>query len=270
MTDDIPPDVQRNLARLGQTPGDVDALSDMKDIFGAVRANTGTGPVAELARAAENLLCAQLDGVVTPSAETVDLVSQTAHGLFTLDTEQRANLAERLDAMASGIGDAPAPNAPAPNAPTSTAPATSLATPPAPPLLTIREDGTPVSPGMAVSQEAATVAGEPTPAHATRQADSVASTTVAPQPLPEGSPLPGDSRETSADSAASPVDAIAAAIATATEQLDRHVGALVAIASGTDEISVAVQQTAGELAKAAADIRRQSEALAAWARSAER
>ena len=267
MTDDIPPDVQRNLARLGQTPGDVDALSDMKDIFGAVRANTGTGPVAELARAAENLLCAQLDGVVTPSAETVDLVSQTAHGLFTLDTEQRANLAERLDAMASGIGDAAAPNAP-----TSTAPATSPATPPAPPLLTIREDGTPVSPGMAVSQETATVAGEPTPAHATRQADSVASTTVAPQPLPEGSPLPGDSRETSADSAASPVDAIAiaTAIAAATEQLDRHVGALVAIASGTDEISVAVQQTAGELAKAAADIRRQSEALAAWARSAER
>ena len=262
MTDDIPPDMQRNLARLGQTPGDVDALSEMKDIFGAVRANTGTGPVAELARAAENLLCAQLDGVVTPSAEAVDLVSQTTHGLFTLDTEQRANLAERLDAMASGIGDAAAPNAPS-----STAPATSPATPPTPPLLTIREDGTPVSPGMAGSQGAADV---PAPAHATRQADSVASTTVAPQPLPEGSPLPEDSRETSADSAASPVDDIAATIATAAEQLDRHVGALVAIASGTDEISVAVQQTAGELAKATAEIRRQSEALAAWARSAER
>lgn len=266
-TDDIPPDVERNLARLGQTPGDVDALSDMKDVFGAVRANTGTGPVAELARAAENLLCAQLDGVVTPCAEAVDLVSQATHGLFTLDTEQRANLAERLDAMASGIGDAPAPNAPS-----STAPVTSPATAPTPPLLTIREDGTPVSPGMAANQGAATppaapaagAADVPAAAHATPQADSVASTTVAPQPLPE---IAG---ETNADSAVSPVDAIADAIATAAKQLDRHVGALVTIASGTDEISVAVQQTAGELAKAAAEIRRQSEALAAWTRSAGR
>ena len=260
MTDDIPPDVQQNLARLGQAPGDVDALADMRDIFGAVRANTGTGPVAELARAAENLLCAQLDGVVAPSAEAADLVSQAAHGLFTLDAETRANLAEQLDAMASGINDAPPPSAP--SAP---APATSPATAPTPPLLTIREDGTPVSPGMLASQGSENLTGTPdvpTPAQATPHADPAASTTVAPQPPPDAH------GETNVDSATSPVGGIAAAIATAAEQLDRHIGALVTIASGTDEVSAAVQQTAGEFAKAAAEIRRQSEALAAWTRSA--
>lgn len=258
MTDDLPPEVERSLARLAQAPDDRGALAGLRDAFGAVRADPGAGPAAELARSAENLVCAQLDGVVTPSAETVALVARAARGLFNLDAEQRADLAERLDTVASGISDDPPP-------------ANGLAAPDAtavaqPPLLTVLEDGTTLTAGglseQAANPPAAFRAGEPgAPTSAAfGQAAPVASTTVAPQLVPE---LYG---EADAEAAMSPARDAAAAIIAAAEQLDRHVGALVTIASGTDEVSAAVQQTAGEFARAAAEIKRHGEALAAWAR----
>lgn len=256
-------DAAANLERLARGPGNAGALAGLRAVFAEARADAGPGPVAELARCAENLLSAQLEGHVSPTAEAAELVAQAARGLATLDAAARADLAERMDAVASGMSATALDPLP-PQAPSR----------PEPPLLTEREDGVIVTPGMF---------GDPTPAAATAaQAEPlpqpVASSTVPPQPLPEPGPeAVADAAPVAADAdagaeptptarrAAPPAADAQAAIdgmAAALKNLERQIVALTTIASGDDAVSTAVQHTAGELAATAAELDRHNRTLA--------
>ena len=288
-------DAEPDLARLARGPGNAGALAGLRAAFAQARAEAGPGPAAELARAAENLLSAQLEGHVPPTAEAADLVDQAARGLATMSAADRADLAERMDAVASGLSTTALDRLPPQRAGR-----------PAPPLLTEREDGVQVTPGMFADQAA------PPPAHATGateredgvqatpgmfadqaaqppaphiaeappQTDAstppLASSTVPPQPLPE------PALEAHADAAAEPpraerpaspapaeAQAIVAGVEAALKNLERQLVALTTIASGDDPVSAAVQHTAGELAATAAELERHKRALATWLDDAE-
>ena len=285
-------DAEPDLARLARGPGNAGALAGLRAAFARARTEAGPGPAAELARAAENLLSAQLEGHVPPTAEAADLVDQAARGLAALSPADRADLAERMDAVASGLSTTTLDRLPPQRAGR-----------PAPPLLTEREDGVQVTPGMFADQAA------PPPKHATStteredgvqvtpsmfadqdvrppapathiaeappQTDAsptpLASSTVPPQPLPE----PG--LEAHTDAAAEPpraerpaspapaeAQAIVAGVEAALKNLERQLVALTTIASGDDPVSAAVQHTAGELAATAAELERHKRALATW------
>lgn len=260
--------VEPDLARLARGPGNAGALAGARAAFAAAETQAGVGAVAELARSAANLLSALLEGHVAPTPEAADLVAQAARGLVALDAASRADLAERLDAAASGLSATalePLPPRPAGN--------------PEPPLLTEREDGVVVVPGMFADPVLPT--DEPSPALPARPEPHplpVASSTVPPQPLAEHGPeLGGDE---GADEAAGPagkpaledrgvarapearaiIDSAAAALA----GLERQLVALATIASGDDPLSTAVQHTAGEIAATAAELQRLNDALAQW------
>ena len=264
MSDQFLLEVEPHLARLARGPGNAGALADLRAAFAEVRAEAGHGPAAELARSAENLLSAQLDGYVPPTEETAELVAEAARALFAPDPSGRADLAERLDAAASGIDTASLGALPQP-------PRTGR---PEPPLLTEREDGVFVRPGMFAdtldnaqrddaprgAPSSAASAAAPAPDNEGFGPPPVASTTVAPQPVADAYPEPAATPDSSAGLAA-----IARDINAATENLDRQISALVTIASGDDETSTVVQHTAGELAATAAEIKRHNRALAHWA-----
>ena len=264
-------EAEADLARLGREPSHAGALAGLRAAFADVRAAAGVGPVGELARSAENLLGVQLDGWVPPTALAADLIRQAALGLFALDAGQRADLAERMDAVASGMGSLSLDSLPPrPQAPE-------------PPLLTEREDGSLVSPGMfadVAPDDAAYAAGtvaftpaqtvgdaslEPSTAAVEMVPPAIASTTVAPLPVAEPYVETSTTQEPTTQET---IGAIVEAIQSAEENLGKHIGALVSIASGTDMVSAAVQQMAGELAQIAAEIKRQNQALAKWARDA--
>ena len=252
--------MEANLGRLTREPSNAGALNGLRAAFADARAEAGRGPVGELARSAENLLGAQLDGWVSPTTEAAELICQAARGLFALDAVQRTNLAERMDAVASGMSDLLLANLP---------PARPQI--PEPPMLTEREDGTMISPGMfadatpdvaafdssPLAQIASRGHSEPPSGASQTSTPDVASTTLAPQPVA----MPQAQQATGQDTS---IGAIVNAIQFAEEHLGRHIGALVTIASGTDEVSAAVQRTAGELAQTAAEIKRQHQALAQW------
>lgn len=262
MSEEFLREVEADLARLERSAGNAGALAGLRAAFAKARVEAGPGSVAELAHAAENLLAAQLDGYVSPSAETADLAEQAAHGLFQLDPLARAALAERMDAIASGMDAAPFDELPPAAQPTM----------PTPPMLTEREDGAVVKPGLFEDPAHHEMRPDAPPAatasHALRPDEQedpldpppVASTTVAPQPIADAYPEP----PAAADSPEA-ARAISREIDTAVKNLDRHIGALVTIASGNDETSTAVQHAVGELAATAAEIKRHSRALAAWA-----
>lgn len=243
-------DVEPHLARLARGPGNAGALADLRTAFAQARAEAGHGPAAELARSAENLLSAQLDGYVSPTGETAELVAEAARGLFALDASAGADLAERMDAAASGINTALLGGLPPPSG----------AAKPEPPLLTEREDGVFVKVGMfAASEDDAPPA--PIEAMAT---PPVASTTVAP-PQPVGDAYPESTAAPDADAFdADGLRHIAEDFDADIEQLERHIKALVTIASGADETSTAVQHATGELAATAAAIKRHNRALREW------
>ena len=254
MSEEFLREVEADLGRLERSAGNAGALAGLRTAFAKARADAGPGPVAELARAAENLLAAQLDGYVSPSAETAGLAAQAAHGLFQLDHAARAELAERMDAVASGMDAAPLGELPPPS---------DTATP-APPMLTEREDGAVVRPGMfedSRRDQDAPPAPHPgsTPQEDPLEPPLVASTTVAPQPVADAYP------EQPAPTNSEVAHAISRDIDTAVNTLDRHIAALVTIASGDDETSTAVQHAAGELAATSAEIKRHSRTLGAWA-----
>lgn len=251
-------DVEPHLARLARGPDNAGALAGLHTAFAQARAEAEHGPVAELARSAENLLSAQLEGYVSPTDETAELVAEAAHGLFASDAAARANLAERMDAAASGINTEPLDDLP---------PAASTGKP-EPPLLTEREDGVLVKAGMfatGVDNNA-----PPPPLSILARTDDpvaappVASTTVAPQPIDDAYPGEREGLATAAPDAEA-LRRIAQDIGADLEQLDRHLAALVTIASGTDATSTAVQHTSGELAAIAAALKRHNRLLGQWA-----
>ena len=248
-------DVEPHLARLARGPGNAGALADLRTAFAQTRAEAEHGPAAELARSAENLLSAQLDGYVSPTSETAELVAEAARGLFALDASAGADLAERMDAAASGINTALLGGLPTPSGTGK----------PEPPLLTEREDGVFVKVGMFAASEddappAPSVASAPTEAMATQP---VASTTVAPQPVGDAYPEPTAAPVADAFDAGA-LRHIADDFDADIEQLERHIKALVTIASGTDQTSTAVQHATGELAATAAAIKRHNRALREW------
>lgn len=253
MSEQFARDVEPHLARLARGPDNAGALAGLHAAFAQARAEAERGPVAELARSAENLLSAQLEGYVSPTDETAKLAAEAARGLFALDDSARAGLAERMDAVASGINPAPLDDL--------TPPADTGK--PEPPLLTEREDGVFVKAGMF----AAGVDKEPTPAPLSIlaraddpvEAPPVASTTVAPQPIGEAYPEPTAAPDSDA------LRNIARDMEEDIEQLDRHISALVTIASGTDATSTAVQHASGELAATAAALKRHNRLLRQWA-----
>ena len=257
MSEQFQRDVEPHLARLARGPDNAGALAGLRAAFAQARAEAERGPVAELARSAENLLSAQLEGYVSPTDETAKLAAEAARGLFALDDSGRAGLAERMDAVASGINPAPLDDL-LPPAGTGK---------PEPPLLTEREDGVFVKAGMF----AAGVDKEPTPAPLSilARADDpvaappVASTTVAPQPIDDAYPEPAPELAAAPDSEA--LRNIARDMDADIEQLDRHISALVTIASGTDATSTAVQHASGELAATAAALKRHNRLLRQWA-----
>ena len=266
MSDEFLREVEPHLARLARGPGNAGALAGLRAAFAQARAEAGHGPAAELARSAENLLGAQLDGYVSPTEKMAELVAEAARGLFALEPSGRADLAERMDAAASGIDTATLGALPQPPGPRR----------PEPPLLTEREDGVFVRPGMFPdapenadrndaplgAAERPTAATTPVPADEVFEPPPVASTTVAPQPVADAYPESITTRD-----AADTVGEIARHINAAVDNLDRQISALVTIASGNDETSTAVQHMAGELAATAAELQRHHGALVQWAES---
>lgn len=265
MSDEFLREVEPHLERLARGPGNAGALESLRAAFAQARADAALGPAAELAHSAENLLSALLEGYAAPTDETTELVAEAARGLFALDSTGRADLAERMDATASGIDTAKLDALPQP-------PHTGR---PEPPLLTEREDGVIVTPGMfsddadGVSQNDAAQnnapldspesLGYPTPAGEAFE-PPVASTTVAPQLVADAYPEANATAEARAD-----LGDLAGDIDTAIDHLDRQISALITIASGNDETSTAVQHTAGELATTAAELKRHYRALVQWA-----
>ena len=248
-------DVEPHLARLARGPDNAGALAGLRTAFAQARAEAEHGPVAELARSAENLLSAQLEGYVSPTDETAELVAEAARGLFAADAAARADLAERMDAAASGINTVPLDDLPP----------VAGSGKPEPPLLTEREDGVLVKAGVfatGVDNDA------PPPLSILARTDDpvapppVASTTVAPQPIDDAYPR---TKEPTAEPDAEALRHIAQDIGADLEQLDRHLAALVTIASGTDATSTAVQHTSGELAAIAAALKRHNRLLGQWA-----
>ena len=287
-------DAQADLDRLARNPGHAGALTSLCAMFAEVA--RGPGASAQVAQAAENLLSAQLEGFVTPSSETAELAAAAAQALADGETGTRADLVERLDAVASGMSGVDLdPLPPSDNAI------------PSPPVLTEREDGTFVNAGTFPEEPAdnpppfpggpfdqpddgvpsADAQETPPPTAFDQPDDGAPSADAAIQETPPLATFDQpDDRAPSADAQEVPpqvagqpyenatpetpgsptldmrqvVDQVSAAI----NGLDRHIVALVTIADGNDKTSAAVQQTAGELAATAAEIKHGIRTLANW------
>ena len=309
-------DAQADLDRLARNPGHAGALTNLCAAFAEAAREPGAS--AQVAQAAENLLNAQLEGFVTPSSEAAELVAAAAQALADGETGTRADLVERLDAVASGMSGVDLDPLPPSDNDT-----------PNPPVLTEREDGTFVNAGTFPEEPAdnppplpggpfhqpddgapnadAAIQETPPPATFDQPDDGMPSANAAIQETPppaafdqpddgapsadaaiQEAPLPAafdqpDDRALNADAQEAPpqvagepyenatpgsptldmrqvVDRVSAAI----NGLDRHIVALVTIADGNDKTSAAVQQTAGELAATAAEIKHGIRTLANW------
>lgn len=308
-------DAQADLDRLARNPGHAGALTSLCAAFAEAAREPGAS--AQVAQAAENLLNAQLEGFVTPSSEAAELVAAAAQALADGETGTRADLVERLDAVASGMSGVDLDPLPPSDNDT-----------PNPPVLTEREDGTFVNAGTfpeeladnpppspaafdqpddgalnagaaiqetpplaafdqpddralnadAAIQETPPLAAFNQPDDGAPSADAAIQETPPPAAFdqPNDEALNADAQEAPPQVAEEPyenatpgsptldmrqvVDRVSAAI----NGLDRHIVALVTIADGNDKTSAAVQQTAGELAATAAEIKHGIRTLANW------
>lgn len=119
-------------SRLAADPGDLTALEELR---------TGVGEAdvdSRLAPAIVNLVDRLLDGTVAPDARTAALLAEACLVPSGASAERRSQLIERLDLAASGMADVLLGTADAPF----DEPAAGE-----PPLLTVRHDGTRVTPG---------------------------------------------------------------------------------------------------------------------------
>lgn len=120
------------LARLAAHPDDPQALHLLRATFAIASAP----PLVELAGAAVHLIDRIREGSVGAGGDTVALLGEAYARLGGTEQGGRLALVERLDACASGLGGiAPA------------ADGTAVGGVPAPPLLTVRQDGATVLPG---------------------------------------------------------------------------------------------------------------------------
>ena len=264
-------DAQADLDRLARNPGHAGALTSLCAMFAEVA--RGPGASAQVAQAAENLLSAQLEGFVTPSSETAELAAAAAQALADGETGTKADLVERLDAVASGMSGVDLdPLPPSDNAI------------PSPPVLTEREDGTFVNAGTFPEEPADNPPpGDPfdqpndrTPSADAQEAspqatldqpnDRVPSADVAAQEAPPqvAGELYEDAMPETPESPTLDMRQVVDQVSAAINGLDRHIVALVTIADGNDKTSAAVQQTAGELAATAAEIKHGIRTLANW------
>lgn len=202
------------LARLATQPDDPQALRLLRATFAIASAP----PLVELAGAAVHLIDRISEGSVGAGGDTVALLGEAYVRLGDAEQGDCLALAERLDACASGLGGiAPAVDG------------TAVGRVPAPPLLTVRQDGATVLPGTF----------EPTDA----------SRSVVLARTASGEPAPGE---------LGALGDIAAALETACLRLDAQVGTLELLA-GKD-----LQRLVNELAATGVAIDGQRRALAAW------
>lgn len=125
--------VQPALARLARDPADAAALEQLRKALGAFPA-AALPETNQLAEALRHVLRGLAEGDVVADAAAVELLTSACSGLAEGEPGKSIQLVERLDAYAAGLGVLPA------EAPL--APAAAL-----PPLLTVREDGTRITPG---------------------------------------------------------------------------------------------------------------------------
>ncbi len=213
------------LARLASEPADAQALQLLRATFAIASAP----PLEELAGAAVHLVDRIVAGSVAAGTSTTALLSDAYASLGDPEQTDRLALVERLDACASGLDSVP---------PAEDGPPASHA--PALPLLTVREDGATVLPGM-FAPAAAMDRAAPLPA-----VSAAALGMVATHRQVEASRTIGD------------VGDIAGALETACLRLAAQVGTLELLA-GKD-----LQRLVNELAATSAAIDGQRRALAAW------
>ena len=134
---------QPHAARLAEDPGDAGALTALRMAFAALKTQAGDEPVRELARCVENLLAGLLDGTVAPTAAAARLVADAISRLNEdADEERWRDLMDRIDMLASGMAEGAFEH----GEPESSACSSHDLR--EPPLLTVREDGEHVAPGM--------------------------------------------------------------------------------------------------------------------------
>lgn len=206
--------VRPSLSRLAGDPADVPALAALRAAFATCLASPDR-EVAQLGRSAVYLLERLADGTVTANDDSTALLDDACSALAEDASTDCLELAERLDAFASGLGAIPADSGPA------------KIDHQEPPLLTVREDGTAVTPG----------AFGPGPSATADAADA-----------------PFDAHE-----AAAP-EAIAAALAVASDRLLAQLGTLDLLAGAE------LKRLAADLAATGKDIARLQRALADWTR----
>ena len=130
------------LACLVHDPSDAVALEQLHAAFKALL--EGTDEAGQLPRAIEHLLQGLVAGTIAPNLAAVELLVEACPALSGADAARELQLVERLDAFASGLGDVPMDDLePAPDRR------------PEPPLLTIREDGSAITPGAFDAEPAA-------------------------------------------------------------------------------------------------------------------
>ena len=119
-------------SRVGANPSDLTALEELRVIVGEADIDPGLAP------AIENLVDRLLDGTIAPDAKISTLVAEACMAASDASPASLDDLIERLDLAASGMADvlldAPGGSRVAP-------------TVNEPPLLTVRHDGTLVTPG---------------------------------------------------------------------------------------------------------------------------
>lgn len=208
--------VRPSLSRLAGDPADVPALAALRAAFATCLASPDR-EVAQLGRSAVYLLERLADGTVTANDDSTALLDDACSALAEDASTDCLELAERLDAFASGLGAIPADAA-----------SSAKADHQEPPLLTVREDGTTVTPG----------AFGPGPSNTATDAAET----------------PFDAHET-----ASP-EAIAAALAVASDRLLAQLGTLDLLAGAE------LKRLAADLAATGKDIARLQRALADWTR----
>lgn len=216
-------DLEQWLACLVHDPNDAVALAQMQAQFDALLAAPDAGEVGHLPSAIQNLLQCLTDGAVAPDMAAIELLVEACAVLAQADSADALQLVERLDAFASGLGAVPADASPVQEAPR-----------PLPPLLTVREDGSRISPGTFDSDE------------------SQHTTTLRP-PLDTDAALPRMRQ-----GPASAAD-IVAALAPAVDRLGAQVGALELLAGAE------LKRLADDLSVSAAEIAQLRDALVEWA-----
>lgn len=219
------------LARLIANTWDGEALRRLRADFHAA----ATPPAAELVAAAGNLVDRIADGTVAANASATRLLGEAWAALSDVEEAHRLALVERLDACASGLGDE-VPLEADEQGPFGA---------PEPPLLTIRADGSTVSPGTFDPPTT------PNPATTPEPAPALAAAAVAAPGQPTSAPVNGPST-------AGQLHSVATALEAACSQLAAQIGTLELVAG--EEL----ERLVGELSASSAAIDRQRHALADW------